>query len=60
VKDVIVFVYNAESGLFDALADIAHKALSPETYPFNLCVLTHYALGIRREWKDYLCPVFFQ
>jgi hypothetical protein len=54
VQDVIVFLYNAESGLFNALSDIAHKALSPQTYPCNLCALTHSALGMRKEWKDYL------
>ena len=54
MTDVIVFVYNAESGLFNALSDIAHKALSPQTYPCNLCALTHSALGMRKEWKDYL------
>lgn len=54
MTDVIVFVYNAESRLFNALSDIAHKALSPQTYPCNLCALTHSALGMRKEWKDYL------
>ncbi len=28
----IVFVYNADSGLFNALPDIAHKTFSPATY----------------------------
>ncbi|HWS54911.1 MAG TPA: hypothetical protein VN228_12320 [Pyrinomonadaceae bacterium] len=50
----LVFVYNADSGLFNAVADAAHKIFSPRTYPCNLCALTHSALGMRREWKRFL------
>jgi hypothetical protein len=50
----LVFVYNADSGLFNALADLAHKAFSPETYSCNLCALTYSALGMRREWREFL------
>ncbi|HEY9402565.1 MAG TPA: hypothetical protein VIQ24_07715 [Pyrinomonadaceae bacterium] len=53
-KPVLVFVYNAESGLFNTLSDVAHKILSPETYACNLCALTHTAFGMRREWKEFL------
>ena len=28
----LLFVYNADSGLFNTMADIGHKLLSPETY----------------------------
>ncbi len=54
VKPTLVFVYNAESGLFNTLSDVAHKILSPETYACNLCALTHTAFGMRREWKEFL------
>ncbi|MEL6824538.1 MAG: hypothetical protein AAFP70_22490 [Calditrichota bacterium] len=50
----LIFVYNADSGLFNTLTDIAHKLLSPQTYSCNLCALTHTALGMRDEWKDFL------
>lgn len=53
-KQVLVFVYNAESGLFNTLSDVAHKILSPETYACNLCALTHTAFGMRRDWKEFL------
>jgi hypothetical protein len=53
-KLVLIFVYNAESGLFNTLSDVAHKILSPETYACNLCALTHTAFGMRREWKEFL------
>ena len=50
----LVFVYNADSGLFNALTDAAHKIFSPRTYPCSLCALTHTALGMRAEWKQFL------
>jgi len=53
-KPGLVFVYNARSGLFNALSDAAHKIFSPRTYQCNLCAITHSALGMRREWKQFL------
>ncbi|MCA1617745.1 MAG: hypothetical protein LC795_00210 [Acidobacteria bacterium] len=52
--DALVFVYNADSGVFNALADAAHKIFSPRTYACNLCALTHTAVGMRVEWKRFL------
>ncbi|HEX7173852.1 MAG TPA: hypothetical protein VF240_01025 [Pyrinomonadaceae bacterium] len=53
-KRGLVFVYNADSGLFNAVSDAAHKIFSPRTYQCNLCALTHSAIGMRREWKQFL------
>ena len=53
-KPALVFVYNAESGLFNTLSDAAHKIISPQTYACNLCALTHTAFGMRREWKEFV------
>lgn len=50
----LVFVYNADSGLFNAVADMAHKAFSPQTYECNLCSLTFSTFGMRKSWKDFL------
>ena len=50
----LVFVYNADSGVFNTLADAAHKIFSPQTYQCNLCALTHSAVGMRREWRRFL------
>jgi hypothetical protein len=50
----LIFVYNADSGLFNTLADAAHKIFSPKTYKCNLCALTHTHLGMRREWKAFV------
>jgi hypothetical protein len=50
----LVFVYNAESGLFNTLTDVAHKMFAPQTYACNLCALTHSTFGMRREWREFL------
>ena len=54
LQTALVFVYNADSGVFNALADAAHKIFSPGTYACNLCALTHTAFGMRSEWKLFL------
>jgi hypothetical protein len=50
----LVFVYNADGGVFNTLADAAHKIFSPRTYACNLCALTHGAVRMRGEWKQFL------
>ena len=50
----LVFVYNADSGLFNTLADIGHKIFSPETYSCELCALTHGYFSERREWRAFV------
>ncbi len=49
----LIFVYNAESGKLNALFDIAHKVLKPETYQCSLCALTHDALSEKKAWSDF-------
>ncbi len=53
-KPTLIFVYNADSGVFNTLSDLAHKTLSPATYSCNLCALTHGTFGMRGEWKEFL------
>lgn len=50
----LIFVYNADSGFFNTVADIAHKITSPETYECELCALTHDTFSINRQWKQFL------
>lgn len=54
MRPTLVFVYNAESGLFNTVTDIAHKVFSPETYSCHLCALTYGTFTIRAEWKAFL------
>lgn len=50
----LVFVYNADTGLFNVVSDWAHKVISPSTYECNLCALTHSNFGMKKEWKEFL------
>lgn len=50
----LVFVYNANSGLFNTVADMAHKVFSPGTYKCNLCALTYSTFGMRKSWQEFL------
>ena len=54
MKPAVVFVYNADSGLFNTLTDIAHKIFSPQTYECNLCAITYGNFAIRKEWQEFL------
>lgn len=49
----LVFVYNAQSGMANALLDSAHKMLSPNTYDCGLCAITHGVMGENRKWKAF-------
>ena len=52
--NTIIFVYNAESGLFNLVKDWTHKIISPETYPCSLCALTYDNLGMRNPWRKFI------
>jgi hypothetical protein len=53
-KPQLIFVYNADSGLFNTVTDIAHKIFSPQTYSCGLCALTHSYFSMRDEWKSFI------
>ena len=50
----LLFVYNAENGVFNALLDSAHKVFSPATYECSLCKYTHGLTGMLLPWKRFL------
>jgi len=54
MADKLIFIYNADSGLFNTVTDIAHKIFSPQTYSCNLCALTHDYFNVRDEWKAFI------
>jgi hypothetical protein len=61
--DRILLVYNAESGLFNALNDWVQKAFSGECRGCRLCHFTYGLNGMRRPWKEFIeslpCPATF-
>jgi hypothetical protein len=58
----LIFVYNADSGKWNAYLDMAHKILSPKTYPCSLCDLTYGIFKIQPEWDDFVknSPITFE
>jgi len=50
----LIFVYNADSGLFNTVSDIAHKIFSPSTYSCQLCALTHSYFSVKEDWQGFL------
>jgi hypothetical protein len=50
----LIFVYNADSGLFNTVTDIAHKAFSPQTYQCQLCQISHGVFRVRKEWTMFI------
>lgn len=56
-KTKIIFVYNADSGLFNTLTDIGHKIFSPHTYNCPLCDLTHGYFSMRKQWGKFLAEL---
>ncbi len=59
----LIFVYNANSGIFNALLDSLHKTFSPKTYNCNLCAITYTSFSMKKKWKDFISklnvPVLF-
>lgn len=54
MKQQLIFVYNADSGLFNSLNDFAHKIISPSTYQCNLCMLTYGNFSMKQDWKHFI------
>ena len=54
MNNKLIFVYNADSGMFNTVTDIAHKILSPKTYSCNLCAITHSYFSVKENWADFL------
>ena len=53
-ENSIIFVYNADSGLFNTVSDIAHKIFSPDTYECALCSISHGYFHVRADWKHFI------
>lgn len=53
----VVFVYNADAGLANALLDWGHKLVSPSTYDCSLCGVTYGHLGMKRSWREFVASL---
>lgn len=50
----LFLIYNANSGVFNSITDIAHKTLAPTSYHCNLCKLTHGVLFEKKKWINFI------
>lgn len=51
--DTLLFIYNAESGLANALLDYGKKYVAPSKYDCQLCMLSYGPFGIKQDWKKF-------
>ncbi|HVC35969.1 MAG TPA: GTPase [Candidatus Dormibacteraeota bacterium] len=50
----LVFVYNAKSGFLNAVTDLIHKSVKPETYGCELCRITFNGVSMDKVWRNYV------
>ena len=50
----LIFVYNADGGMKNAIVDLIHKNLSPDTYECSLCMITYGNTGMKSEWREFV------
>jgi hypothetical protein len=50
----LILVYNADSGLLNAVKDAVWKVIRPATYPCSLCALTYGWVSMRGRWRRFL------
>jgi hypothetical protein len=51
---ILVFVYNADSGLFEAMTDAIRKVVAPITQSCNLCALTYQVAWMKPAWSSFV------
>lgn len=58
----LLFIYNADSSLFNQIGDLIHKTVSPGTYQCRLCGLTYSGISMNKDWKDFIhsLPIKFE
>ena len=50
-KKKLIFIYAADSGVFNTVTDIAHKIFSPKTYECQLCKISHGWFSMHEDWR---------
>ena len=56
----LIFVYNADTGIFNAMTDAIHKVLYPSTYQCKLCFITYGLTFMQSEWRDFIDDLDFE
>jgi hypothetical protein len=50
----LILVYNADSGLLNAMKDAVWKVARPATYACSLCALTYGYVSMHGRWRRFL------
>ncbi len=50
----LIFVYNSDDTVLSLIKDTAHKMVSPNTYPCNLCRITYPGVSMREDWQKFI------
>lgn len=50
----LIFVYNAKSGLGNALLDTGRRIVQPKDYPCALCMITYGPFGMKKDWNTFI------
>ena len=49
----LLFVYNADGGLANALLDTGRRIFRPSQYECALCMVTYGPFGMKNDWKRF-------
>lgn len=59
----LIFVYNADSGIWNGFMDMMHKTFNPSTYSCQLCSVLYGTFGMRKKWdtftKNLPCQIIY-
>jgi hypothetical protein len=55
----LIFVYNADSGMANALLDTGRRIFKPQDYPCPLCMVTYGPFGMKNDWKQFIAKLPF-
>lgn len=50
----LILVYNADSGVLNAIKDAVWKVARPSTYPCSLCALSYGWVAMHGRWRRFL------
>lgn len=56
----LLFVYNAESGLANALVDTGRRIFRPKEYACALCQITYGPFGMKNDWKKFISELPYE
>ncbi len=58
--DRLFFIYNAESGLANAMLDTGRRIFSPDKYPCALCMVTYGPFGMKDDWRKFVTELPYE